>query len=49
MVTMNMSLYKLYEEGKISKETALYYSDAKQELEQMIRGVYHGTGVNNKI
>ena len=49
MVTMNMSLYKLYEEGKISKETALYYSDSKQELEQMIRGVYHGTGVNSKI
>ena len=49
MVTMNMSLYRLYEEGKISKETALYYSDAKQELEQMIRGVYHGTGLNSKI
>ena len=49
MVTMNMSLYKLYEEGHITKETALYYSDAKSELEQMIRGVYHGTGVNNKI
>ena len=49
MVTMNMSLYRLYEEGKISKETALYYSDSKQELEQMIRGVYHGTGVNSKI
>ncbi len=47
MVTMNMSLYRLYEEGKITKETALYYSDAKSELEQMIRGVYHGTGVNN--
>ena len=49
MITMNMSLYKLYEEGKISKETALYCSDEKSELEQMIRGVYHGTGVNNKI
>lgn len=46
MVTMNMSIYKLYEEGLISKEIALYYSDAKQELEQMIRGVYHGTGMN---
>lgn len=48
MITMNMSLYKLYEEGKITKETALYYSEAKSELEQMIRGVFHGTGVNNK-
>lgn len=43
MITMNMSIYKLFEEGKITKETALYYSDAKSELEQMIRGVYHGT------
>ena len=41
MVTMNMSLYRLYEEGYISKETALYYSDSKTELEQMMRGVYH--------
>ena len=42
MVTMNMSLYKLYEEGHITKETALYYSDLKSEMEQLIRGVYHG-------
>ena len=48
MTTMNMSLYKLYEDGKITQETALYYSDAKQELEKMMRGVYHGTGVNRK-
>lgn len=46
MITMNMSLYKLYSEGKISKETALYYSDSKTELEQMIRGVFHGSGMN---
>ena len=44
MVTMNMSLFRLYEEGKITKETALYYSDSKPELEQMMRGVYHGAG-----
>ena len=43
MITMNMSIYKLYDEGKITKETALYYSDNKSELEQMMRGVYHGT------
>ena len=47
MVTMNMSLYRLYEEGHISKETALYYSDSKPELEQMMRGVYHGS--NTKL
>ena len=47
MVTMNMSLYRLYEEGHITKETALYYSDAKSELEQMMRGVYHGSETGN--
>lgn len=47
MVTTNMSLYRLYEQGKITKETALYYSDSKAELEQMMRGVYHGAGLNN--
>lgn len=48
MVTMNMSLFKLYKEEKITKETAIAYSDNKSELEQMMRGVYHGTGVNNQ-
>ncbi len=43
MITMNMSLYKLLNEEKISKEVAIYYSDNKSELEQMIRGAYHGT------
>jgi Tfp pilus assembly pilus retraction ATPase PilT len=46
MITMNMSLFKLYDEGKVSKETAIAYSDNKQELEQMMRGIYYGTGVN---
>jgi twitching motility protein PilT len=48
MTTMNMSLFKLYDEGKISKETAIAYSDNKQEIEQMMRGIYYGTGVNNE-
>lgn len=43
MTTMNMSLFKLYSEGKISQETALAYSDHKSELEQLMRGVYHGS------
>ena len=46
MITMNMSLYNLFAENKITKETALYYSDEKSELEQMLRGVYHGAGSN---
>ncbi len=45
MITMNTSLYNLYKDEKISKETALAYSDSKSELEQMIRGVYHGPGM----
>ncbi len=49
MITMNMSIYKLYQEGKISKETALTYSDNKTELEQMMRGVYRGTGMNKTL
>ena len=48
MTTMNMSLYNLYNEGKISKEVALTYSDNKSELEQLMRGIFHGTGSNKK-
>ena len=47
MTTMNMSLFRLYDEGKISKEMAIAYSDNKQELEQMMRGIYHGTSASN--
>jgi twitching motility protein PilT len=43
MITMNSSLYRLYEQGLVSDEVALAYSDNKQELQQMFRGVYHGT------
>ena len=45
MTTMNMSLYRLFNEGKISQEVALTYSDNKSELEQLMRGIYHGTGM----
>ena len=44
MMTMNMSLHKLYKDGKITREIALEYSDNKPEMEQILRGVYHGTG-----
>lgn len=43
MLTFNMSLYKLYQEGKITKETALENSDSPHELESMIRGAYSGS------
>lgn len=38
MCTMNQSLYKLYEEGKISEEVALEQSPKPNEMAQMLRG-----------
>ena len=43
MITMNASIYRLFEQGVITEETAINYSDNKNELQQMLRGVYHGT------
>jgi twitching motility protein PilT len=43
IITMNMSLYNLFELGLITEETAVAYSDNKNELQQMLRGVYQGT------
>ncbi len=47
MITLNMSLYGLVQKGVVSQDNALYYSDNKVELQQLLRGVYHGT--YNKI
>jgi len=44
MITLNMSLYNLYQEGLISEEVAIEYSDNRNELKQMLRGVFQGTG-----
>jgi len=51
MKTMNTSLFELFDADKITKETALAFSDDKTELAQMISGVYHGTAkkVKDKI
>ncbi|MGK7911088.1 MAG: type IV pilus twitching motility protein PilT [Synechococcus sp.] len=38
MVTMNQSLYNLYEEGKITAEVALEASPRSNEMSQMLRG-----------
>ena len=43
MITMNTSLYRLYEQDLISEDVAMAYSDNKNELQQMFRGVFHGT------
>ena len=42
MITMNMSLYSLYINGLISEEVAMEFSDDKNELQQMMKGVYSG-------
>jgi len=38
MATMNQSLYRLYEEGRITEETALESSPKPNEMAQMLRG-----------
>ncbi len=38
MVTMNQALYELYEEGRITEETALEQSPTPNEMAQMLRG-----------
>ena len=52
MLTMNMSLFKLFKDGLITQEEAIDKSDNKNELKQMLRGVFHGTseqaGVSNE-
>ena len=42
LITMTSSIYALLKHGIITQDTALNYSDNKNELEQMIRGIYHG-------
>ncbi len=43
MITMNASLYRLFEQDLITEDVAMSYSDNKNELQQMFRGVFHGT------
>ncbi len=38
MCTMNQSLYKLYEEGRVTEEVALEMSPKQNEMAQMLRG-----------
>ena len=44
MITFNMSLHDLYKKDLITKEVALDNSDNVNELQQLIRGVYTGSG-----
>ncbi len=43
MITFNNSLLNLYNEGKITQETALEYSDDQNELRNLMRGSYTGS------
>ncbi|MCS7148088.1 MAG: type IV pilus twitching motility protein PilT [Geminocystis sp.] len=38
MITMNKSLFNLYQEGRITEETALQHSPARNEMAMMLRG-----------
>ena len=49
MLTMNMSLFKLVKQNKITEEEALSSSDNATELQQMLRGVYQGTMGNTSL
>jgi twitching motility protein PilT len=44
MQTMNLALYRNYQEGNITLESALEFSDNQNELQQMMRGAFHGSG-----
>jgi twitching motility protein PilT len=43
MITLNSSLYQMAQDGLITEEIAIATSENKSELQQMFRGVYHGT------
>lgn len=49
MLTLNMSLHKLVTDGFITEEEALEKSDNKTELQQMLKGMYHGTSRQKKV
>ena len=42
MITMNMALYKWYQQGVVTEDEILNKSDDVNELKQMLRGVYRG-------
>lgn len=48
MMTLNMSLFKLLQDGLITEEAALTASGNKSELQQMIRGAFHGSSVDRR-
>ena len=47
MITMNMSIFELCKRGYISETTAMAASDNKNELSQMLRGVFSSLNSGN--
>jgi len=47
--TMNNSLFSLYQEKKITKETALEFSLEKVEMDQRLRGMYQESLIEDSI
>jgi len=43
MMSMNMSLYKLVKANLINEEAALQVSDTPNEMQQILKGAFHGT------
>jgi Tfp pilus assembly ATPase PilU len=43
MQSMNLSLFNHYQESTITLEDALAFTDNENELQQMVRGAYHGS------
>ena len=43
MISLNMSLYSMLQNKEITEDEAILASTNKNELKQMIRGVFHGT------
>ncbi len=43
MMSMNLSLFKLVKAGLITQEMALESSDTPNEMEQLLKGAFHGT------
>ena len=49
IVTMNMSLYELYQKKIITKETAMKASLDRVEMDQMLRGLYRNSSDEEKM
>lgn len=48
MLTMNAAIFSLYQDEIISLDDALSYSDNPNELQRMMRGAFHGSGLGQK-